>query len=98
MTAAIVLAIFDWRLGYVWGYEAKSTNRLIGYSWQTPADIGRSRGIVVALFAPVLVPALLVGKYATPTPPSLAKERQKESDRRIAALERELGIGGRPHA
>lgn len=92
--AYLALMVAGWRLGYVWGYEAKAGNRLVGYSWNTSADVGRTRGIVAALLAPVMVPALLIGKYATPVPPTLAKERQRETDRRIAALERELGIGG----
>lgn len=89
----LTLAIVGWRLGYVSGYEAYADNPRRFMSYQTAEGIATIRGVVCAVACPVAVPVMLIGKYATPIPPSVARELQDENARRIAELERNLGIG-----
>lgn len=95
VVAYCVGIVLGWRLGFVWGYEGKARGQM-GYSYQSREAVGRERGILCALLWFVMVPALLIGKYATPTPPSLERDRQQalldQQAKRIRDLESEAGI------
>lgn len=91
----LVGAIFGYRAGYVGGYEhGRASYRMLGErSWRGD---GLFFGAMAGIFWPVALPAFLVVKHLTPTPPSVkAAEREellREQAATIARLEREAGI------